>query len=322
MAETLLKTKFYIPSKRPDLVSRQRLIEKLNEGLHRKLTLISTPAGFGKTTLVTEWLNGRDINQYLTAWVSLDEGDNDPMRFLSYFIAAMIETNGLDNDFGKSMLSMLQSTQPPSTDAIISLIINEITTISGKILIALDDYHLISVQQVHDAITYFLEHLPPQVHLVIISRENPPLQLAHLRALDQITELRAIDLRFTDSEASEFLNSIMQLKLTSQDIETLTARTEGWVTGLQLAGISLRGRVDPTQFIKSFSGSHRFVLDYLIEEVLDQQTENFRAFLLKTAILERLTGPLCDALTNQDNGQATLELLEHANLFIVPLDEE
>jgi LuxR family maltose regulon positive regulatory protein len=322
LAETLLKTKLYIPSVRPDLVSRQRLIDKLNKGLHRKLTLISAPAGFGKTTLVTEWLNRECLKEYQTAWLSIDEGDNDLIRFLSYFISATIEAHGLDIDFGKSVLSMLQPTQPTPIDVILSLLINEITTIPGKILLVLDDYHLLSVQQVHDAVTYFLEHLPPQVHLVIISRENPPLQLARLRGMDQLTELRAMDLRFSTSEASDFLNNILKLKLTMKDIETLTARTEGWVTGLQMAGISLKGREDPANFIQSFSGSHRFILDYLIEEVLNQQTENIKSFLLKTSILERMTGTLCDALTNLDNGQSTLEILEYTNLFIVPLDDE
>jgi LuxR family maltose regulon positive regulatory protein len=294
LAETLLKTKFYIPSIRPDLVSRQRLIEKLNKGLHRKLTLISAPAGFGKTTLVAEWLNRESVKEYQTAWLSLDEGDNDSIRFLSYFITTMIGAKGLDLDFGESVLSMLQSTQPTSTDTILSLLINDIASSSSKILIVLDDYHLISAQHVHEAVTYFLENLPPQVHLVIVSRENPPLKLARIRGMDQITELRAIDLRFSYSEASDFLNKSLQLKLTAEDIQTLTARTEGWVTGLQMAGISLKGREDPANFIQSFSGSHRFILDYLIEEVLNQQTENIKSFLLKTSILERLTGPLCD----------------------------
>jgi len=322
--EQLLATKLYIPHTRPELVSRLRLIEKLNDGLHRKLTLVSAPAGFGKTTLISEWVQAvcKSDPIVATAWLTLDDGDNDPVRFLTYFIAALDQAVGIETSIGEGSLSMLRSLQQPPIETILTPIINQIANISTRILLVLDDYHLIEVQPVHDILSFLLENLPPQMHLVIATREDLRLPLARLRALDQITELRAVDLRFTYSEASEFLNNIMRLKLTLQDIKTLTARTEGWVTGLQLAGISLRGREDPKQFIDLFSGSHRFVLDYLIEEVLDQQTENIRAFLLKTAILKRLTGPLCDALTNQEDGQATLEILEHANLFIVPLDEE
>lgn len=329
MSETLLATKFHIPSTRPELVSRPLLIETLNLGLHRKLTLISAPAGFGKTTLVTEWLDNLRLNtqrdkqnENHSSWLSLDEGDNDVVRFLSYLVTALIRNQDLGISFGKGALEMLQSPQLPPIEAILSTLINEITAIPHKILLVLDDYHIICTQQIHDALNYLIEYSPPQLHLVIVTRENPPLQLARLRGMDKLTEIRAIDLRFTYSEANEFLNDIMRLNLPLKDVKTLTTRTEGWVTGLQLAGISLRETEDPTHFIQSFSGSHRFVLDYLIEEVLHQQTDKIRSFLLKTAILERLSGPLCNAVTNQDNGQATLEMLEHSNLFIIPLDEE
>ncbi|MBE9534001.1 MAG: tetratricopeptide repeat protein [Proteobacteria bacterium] len=319
----------FIPPTRPRLVPRPRLIEHLNEGLHRKLTLVSAPAGFGKTTLVTEWLDNMRLDaknetQVVNriAWLSLDEDDNDLARFLSYFIAALNQIEGIDATFGKGALSMLHSPQPQPTEAILTSLINELTAITVRIILVLDDYHLIDAQPIHDALTFLLEHQPPQMHLVIATRQDPHLPLARLRAADQLTELRATDLRFTSSEASEFLNQTMGLKLSAEDITALETRTEGWIAGLQLAAISLKGKEDATGLIKSFTGSHRLVLDYLIEEVLDQQPEDIQTFLLQTAILKRLNGSLCDALTGQDNSQATLEMLDRANLFIVPLDNE
>jgi LuxR family maltose regulon positive regulatory protein len=305
------------------------LISQLNEGLHRKLTLISAPAGFGKTTLVTEWLDNLRLGakkenqiENRIAWLSLDGGDNDPARFLSYFITALNQIEGIEATFGKAALSMLQSPQPSPIEATLTSLINEIAAIPDKIIFILDDYHVIESSPVEDVLTFLLEHLPPQFHLVIATREDPLLPLARLRSQDQLTELRATDLRFSSSEAAEFLNQVMGLDLSVEDIAALETRTEGWITGLQLAAISLQGKEDTTKLIKSFSGSHRLVLDYLIEEVLDQQLESVQTFLLQTAILDRLTGSLCDALTDQDNGQQTLEYLEQANLFIVPLDEE
>lgn len=302
---------------------RPRLIEQLNKGPHRKLTLISAPAGFGKTTLVTEWLDNLrlDANNKI-AWLSLDEGDNDLARFLSYFIAALNQIEGIDTTFGKGALGMLLSPQPPSIETILTSLINEIAAISVRIIFILDDYHLIEAQPIHDLLLFLLEHLPPQMHLAIATREDPHLPLARLRAKDQLTELRVADLRFTSSEATEFLNQVMGLDLSAEDIAALETRTEGWIVGLQLAALSLLGKEDTTKLIKSFSGSHRLVLDYLIEEVLEQQSECIQSFLLQTAVLEQLTGSLCDALTGQDNGQETLETLEQANLFIVPLDED
>jgi len=327
--EQLLTTKLYIPPTRPELVPRPRLIEQLNQGLHKKLTLISAPAGFGKTTLVTDWLERLRLDaknetqaENKIAWLSLDEGDNDPVRFLTYFIAALNQIEGLETTFGTGALAMLQSPQPPPAEVILTPLINEIATIPDKIILILDDYHLIEAQPVHDALRFLLENVPPQMHLVFATREDPQLPLARLRSQNQLTELRAADLRFTSSEATEFLNQVMGLDLSAEDIAALENRTEGWIAGLQLAAISLQGKEDTTNLIKSFSGSHRLVLDYLIEEVLEQQSESVQTFLLQTAILERLNGSLCDALTGQDNGQATLEMLEHANLFIVPLDEE
>jgi LuxR family maltose regulon positive regulatory protein len=303
----------------------------MNEGARsgRKLTLISAPAGFGKTTLVTEWLDNLRVDakkenriEERIAWLSLDEGDNDLVRFLTYFIAALNQIEGIDAIFGKGVLAMLQSPQPPPMETILTSLINEIAAISVRIIFILDDYHLIEAQPIHDLLPFLLEHLPPQMHLVIATREDPHLPLARLRATDQLTELRATDLRFTSSEAAEFLNQVMGLGLSAEDITALETRTEGWIAGLQLAAISLQGKEDTTKIIKSFSGSHRLVLDYLFEEVLEQQPESVQIFLLQTAILDRLTGSLCDAITGQENGQETLETLEQANLFIVPLDEE
>jgi LuxR family maltose regulon positive regulatory protein len=329
MPTSLLTTKFFIPSTRPELVLRPRLIEQLNGGLHRKMTLISAPAGFGKTTLVCEWVDNIRLDAkkehqrvFRIAWISLDESDNDAIRFLNYLLTALSRTAGNEPALGGAALSMLQSPQPPPTEAILTSIINEIADIPDGIILVLDDYHLIETSPLHDALSFFLEHLPPKMHLVIVTREDPHLPFARLRAKDQLTELRAADLRFTSSEAAEFLNRVMGFNLSIEDVSALETRTEGWVAGLQLAAISMRGHPDVTNLIKSFTGSHRLVLDYLIEEVLEQQSESVQSFLLKTAILNRMTGSLCDALTGQENGQETLEMLELTNLFIVPLDEE
>jgi LuxR family maltose regulon positive regulatory protein len=322
METPLLQTKLYIPPTRPEIIPRPRLIERMNDGLQRKLTLVSAPAGFGKTTLVSDWLRQLDVP---AAWVSLDESDNNPVRFLTYFVAAL---RTIEADIGKGVSNPLQSPQPPPIEAVLTSLLNEIAVIPNRLVLVLDDYHLIEAQPIHDALTFLLEHLPPQMHLIIATREDPHLHLARLRARGLLTELRATDLRFTSAEAAEFLNQAMGLDLSAEDIATLETRTEGWIAGLQLAALSMQGRDDATSFIKSFSGSHHFVLDYLVEEVLERQSENVQAFLLQTAILDRLTGSLCDAVcsvgtsTDQDNGQATLEMLEHANLFIVPLDQE
>jgi LuxR family maltose regulon positive regulatory protein len=349
MSVPILATKLYIPPVRPELVSRSRLIDQLNNGLNRKLTLISAPAGFGKTTLVSDWLRQLDIP---IAWVSLDESDNDPVRFLTYFIAALqiIEApQEHTGDIGQGALSALQSSQPPPTETILTSLINDVAGIPDKLLLILDDYHLIEAQSIHDALTFLLERLPPQMHLVIASRDDPHLPLARLRARGQLTELRAIDLRFTSAEAAEFLNQVMGLNLSAEDITALEIRTEGWIAGLQLAALALQGTIstqgqqDVTHFIKSFTGSHHFILDYLLEEVLEQQPEEIQAFLLRTSILDRLCGRLCDAVASVEatsrstgtallssakplgpsaSGQETLEYLQHANLFIIPLDEE
>ncbi len=329
MQDALLATKFYIPPTRSEIVHRTHLVTQLNTGFYqnqgfgRKLTLISAAAGFGKTTLISEWLNNLCTeDDYKIAWLSLDEGDNDPARFLAYFIAALNRVDGIDGTVGQSSLAMIQTPQLPPIEAILTALINEVAAIPSRVVIALDDYHLIDSPKVDNALTFLLEHLPSQLHLIIATREDPNLPLGRLRASGQLMELRAMNLRFTTSEATQFLNQVMDLGLSAQDITTLETRTEGWIAGLQLAALSMRGRDDASQLIKSFTGSHRFVLDYLIEEVMEQQPESIQTFLMQTAFLNQMTGSLCNALTGQDNGQETLEMLEHANLFIVPLDGE
>ena len=318
MTEPLLLTKLYIPPPRQNMIIRPRLIERLNEGVLHKLVLISASAGFGKTTLVSEWIAGCDQK---VAWLSLDEGDNNPARFLMYLVAAL---QTIDANVGKGVLAILESPQPPPIESILIVLLNEITTIPDKFVLVLDDYHVIDSKPIDEALTYLLTHLPSQMCLVITTREDPHLPLTRLRARGQLTELRATDLRFTPSEAAEFLNQVMGLSLSESDISALEIRTEGWIAGLQLAAISMHGHKDTASFIKSFTGSHHFVLDYLVEEVLQQQPENIQTFLLRTSILDSLCGPLCDAVLGLPyaSGQETLEYLERVNLFIVPLDNE
>ncbi len=311
----ILATKLYLPRLRPNMVSRPRLIARLNEGQHRKLTLIAAPAGFGKTTLVSAWVEG--IEQP-TAWLSLDEGENDPTRFLAYLVTAL---QTIAATLGEGVLDVLQSSQPPPPEAILTALLNEITTLPDQFVLVLDDYHLIDAKPVDMALTYLVEHLPPQMHLVIATREDPLLPLARLRARGELTELRAADLRFTPSEAAEFLNSVMGLNLSPGDIAALEDRTEGWIAGLQLAALSMRGREDIPEFIRAFTGDHRYILDYLVEEVLTRQPEPVRRFLLQTSILDRLSGSLCDAVTDQEKGNVRLEALEHGNFFVVALDD-
>jgi LuxR family transcriptional regulator, maltose regulon positive regulatory protein len=331
MSTPILATKLYIPPPRPKVVLRPRLIERLNEGLAagRRLTLISASAGFGKTTLVSEWVADRERGEpkVRVAWLSLDEGDSDPTRFLAYLIAAL---QAIFAGIGAGVLGALESPQPPPTEALLTALLNEIATVPEDFVLVLDDYHIIDAvpvdasTSVDDVLTFLLEHLPPQMHLVIASREDPHLPLARLRARGQSTELRAADLRFTPAETADFLNQVMGLNLSAEDIAALGTRTEGWIAGLQLAALSMQGHQDASSFIKSFTGSHHFVLDYLLEEVLQYQPASIQAFLLGTSILDRLCGPLCEAvlLTPAGSGQATLEYLERLNLFIVRLDSE
>ena len=318
MSTPILATKLYIPPPGRTIVLRPRLSERLNEGLRRKLTLISAPAGFGKTTLVSEWIGGHELP---AVWLSLDTGDNDPTRFLLYLVAGL---QTLAAQLGEGIAGMLQSPQPLPTETILTTLLNDITSLSDHFVLVLDDYHMLNARPIDRILTFLLEHLPPQMHLVMVTREDPQLPLARLRARDQLTELRAADLRFTLVEATRFLNQVMNLDLSTANIAALETRAEGWIAGLQLAAISLQGQPDATGFIASFTGSHHFVTDYLVEEVLQHQSTSVQAFLLRTSILDRLCGPLCDAtlLDTAASGQATLEYLAHANLFIVPLDNE
>lgn len=324
--EQLLATKLFIPLPRLNLVSRPRLFNRLQTGLHRKLTLISAPVGFGKTTLLSEWVHclrsssKPQDNQIAFAWLSLDENDNDLSRFLTYLISAINQADGLEHRYGENALDLVLSSQQPAVEQILVALINNLAELPKKLVLVLDDYHLISNSSVDKAINYLLENLPPQFHLIIATREDPHLPIARLRVRSHLTELRAADLRFTPSEGEHFLTKVMELNLSKEEIDALETRTEGWIAGLQLAALSMQGHEDPSILIKSFSGSHRLVLDYFIEEVLEQQPEEIVQFLLFTSILKRLTGSLCDSLTGREDGQETIEILEHENLFIIPLD--
>ena len=321
MPTPILATKLAVPQSRPCVVPRPWLFERLGEGLRGRLTLVSAPAGFGKTTIISEWAAGqrRLEPEVRLAWLSLDEGDSDQARFLAYLVAAL---RTVVVEVGEGALGMLQSPQPPPTEAVLTALLNEITALPDDIVLILDDYHVVDSEPVDEALAFLLEHLPPQMHLVIATREDPHLPLARWRARGQLTELRAADLRFNPSEAAEFLNRVMSLDLSADDITALETRTEGWIAGLQMAALSLQGRSDAAGFIHAFTGSHRFVLDYLVEEVLERQPARTRSFLLQTAMLDMLCGALCDAVTGQPDGEGMLEGLERGNLFVVPLDDQ
>ena len=369
MNDRLLQTKLSIPALRSSFVPRPRLIAKLNAGLEDGLILISAPAGYGKTTLVTEWLEDlrfsisdfrlRDGNSQTddpqphsatpgggisaagnrVAWLSLDEADNDPRRFLAYLIAAI---QPIRPGLGESIGALLRSPQPPPAEIILTALVNELAAVPAPILLVLDDYHVIHSLPIHQQITFLLEHQPSHMHLVLMTREDPLLPVARLRARGQVLEIRQEDLCFTLQEAANFLEHVMGLDLTSEDVAALEQRTEGWIVGLQLAALSMQGMGDPKDFIQAFAGSNRYVLDYLIEEVFKRQSAEVQDFLLKTSILDRLCEPLCDAvireqsagnsqgqgnsMTTEDprrpsSSQAILDHLDHANLFIIPLDQ-
>lgn len=330
-AETLLRTRYSGPAIRPNLVLRPRLIARLNAGLglSHRLTLVAAPAGFGKTTLLREWLETLDRP---AAWLTIDQEDNDPISFLKYSIAALQQVN---KRLGQSVLPLLHSEGPVSEQTLVAAVtalINDLAAGDSELLLALDDYHLISSFAVHDMLAFLIDNLPPGFHLVIGTREDPPLPLARLRARGQITEIRERALRFTPAEASDFFNETMKLALTPEDVAALESRTEGWAAGLQLAGLALQDEPDPERaeaFIAAFAGDDRYVMDYLMAEVLQRQPEEIRHFLGQTAIVDRLTAPLCDALLAPDEtrpqppegrSQEILEYLERANLFIIPLD--
>jgi LuxR family maltose regulon positive regulatory protein len=332
----LLPAKLYIPTARNDIVQRRHLTSRLNEGMQRRLTLISAPAGFGKTTLLGEWI---PTGSRCVTWVSLDKGDNDAMRFWTYVVAAL---QMLRSDLGKNTQGLLNSPQPPTFETILTSLVNEITAFPDVFALVLDDYHVIEAQPIHEALAFLLEHLPRNMHVIITSRADPALPLARWRARREMTELRAHDLRFTLAESAAFLNEVMKIGLAEEDIAALDHRTEGWIAGLQLAALSLQGREDASARVQAFTGDDRYVLDYLIEEVFQRQPEYIQNFLLQTSILNRLCGALCDAVLIAEGGglraegdsvvrnphseirnaQAILEHLERANLFIIPLDDK
>jgi LuxR family maltose regulon positive regulatory protein len=354
LAAPLLRTKLYIPPLRPHLVSRPRLIRWLDEGLRmgRRWTLVSAPAGFGKTTLVSAWLQppstpdaaDRSASQARAfAWLSLDAGDNDLARFFTYLVAALQKAG---EGVGQSVQNMLEAPQLPPAESLLTALINDIAAAAFPLLLVMDDYHTITELAVHEAVEFLLERLPPQVHVAIITRHDPPLALSRFRGRGQVTEVRQGDLRFTPEEAATFLNQSMNLGLSASEIAALEGRTEGWIAGLQLAALSMQGRdaESTAQFIAGFSGRYHFILDYLTDEVLRRQPEPVQRFLLQTCILERMCGPLCDAVMDSETeqrapsvaplpsppsdldspllGQSILEHLQHANLFLVPLDDE
>ena len=331
MTIPLLKTKLYIPPIKSDILDRPRLVNRLFEGLDGKLTLISAPAGFGKTTLITSWIHSQEENfrSYSSlppaAWISLDEGDNDPIRFVSYLIAALRK---IQPEVGTSTFDILQTPNPQPDDILLVSLINELSEIRTKFMVVLDDFHVIKDERVHSIITFLLENQPPQMHMVISSRADPPWPYARLRGRGQINEIRVNEMRFTPEESAGFLNVVMGLELSPEDISALEDRTEGWIAGLQMAALSIQGRKrsqgehSVTVFVKAFAGSNRFVLDYLLEEVLNQQSSEIQAFLLQTSILERMTASLCDDVTQRDDSQELLAQLEQANLFVIPLDDE
>ena len=318
MKAPIIAAKLFKPMIRPDAVSRPRLLARLDEGRQKQLSLICAPAGFGKTTLVSQWLAQ---GGQAAAWLSLDKGDNVLTRFLTCLVTSL---QSIPVQFDENLPGMLASPQPPSAEYLLTSLIRGIAAAEEPFFLVLDDCHEIDAKPVSDALAFLLEHLPGQMHLVIISREDPPLPLARLRARGLLSELRAADLRFLPEEAAEFLNRVMGLHLSAKEAADLEQRTEGWIAGLQLAAVSMHGQEDRAGFIRSFSGSHRFILDYLMEEVLQKLPDGVLHFLLGTSILERMCGPLCDAvlLDPDSSGQRTLEELDRANLFIVPLDNE
>jgi len=313
MKTSLLDTKLYIPSLRPELLKRTRLLNLIEASLHGKLTLISAPAGFGKSTLVAMW--AREPKAAL-GWVSLDGRDNDPIVFLAYIFTAIKSAAQI----GDAVVAEIRSSQRPSDEAILRAWINELASHPKKLSLVLDDYHVIDNPIIHQYLEFLLEHSPPNFHLIIITRSDPNLQLARIRAGGQLIEIREADLRFTEIETSEFLESVMGINLSPESVLALEQRTEGWAVGLQLAGLALKGRENVDEFVSDFAGGHQFILDYLTEEVFERQSKEIQDFLIQTCILERFCASLCDAVTREQNGEATIEFLSKQNLFVIPLD--
>ena len=317
--DPLLATKLHIPRPRPQLVHRPRLIQRLQQSLQRPLTLLSAPAGFGKSTLLADWLASCAIP---VVWLSLEPSDNEPIRFLSSLIAAL---QTCDPQLETRLQALLHPLHSPSLEAMLAVLLNEpaVQVIEQHhLVLVLEDYQVITAAPIHHALSFLLDHLPPEVHLVLATRKDPPLPLARLRGQDALVELRAADLQFTQEETATYLVEVMGLPLSAEQSALLQARTEGWITGLHLAALSLLDHDDPAGFIAAFSGSHRYVVDYLLEEVLSRQPSDIQDFLLQTSILERLSAPLCDAVCATNESQAQLDFLEHANLFLTPLDDK
>ena len=313
----LLETKLHVPRRRRALIARPRLSDALSRGAESGLTLVSAPAGFGKTTLLAEWSAGAPADGRSIAWLALDQRDNDPALFWTYLLTALATAAP---GVGEVALALLHPPQPP-IEAVLTTLLNDLVALPDDVVLVLDDYHVIDSREVRDGMTFLLDHLPAQLHLVIAGRADPALSLARLRGRGELAEIRAAELRFTPDEAAAYLNGAMGLALTAQDVAALEERTEGWIAALQLAALSMRGRDDIAGFIAGFAGDDRYIVDYLAEEVLQRQPGPVARFLLETSILNRLSGPLCDAVTGQAGGSARLEALERANLFLVPLDD-
>lgn len=318
MASPLLDTKLYIPKPVRHPVTRRRLSDRLGEGVDTKLTLVSAPAGFGKTTLLAQWIARSPIAQRSTAWLSLDQGDSQPGAFWTYVISAL---QTVAPGVGAQALAFLRESQPPSIEVIIGTLLNDVGAAARDVVLVLDDYHLVEGHDIQVGMQFLLEHLPPRMHVVIATRADPGLRLSRLRSRGELVEIRAADLRFKPDEAASYLNEVMGLDLSAAQVAALEKRTEGWIAALQLAGLSMQGRDDVGSFIAGFTGDDRYIVDYLVEEVLHRQPEAVRSFLLDTSILTRMTGVLCDAVTGRVGGNAMLEALDRGNLFLVPLDD-
>ena len=312
----MLLTKLHIPPAGNNIVHRSELFEKLNIGLSRKLILISAPAGFGKTTVVSDWI---DQNKIPTAWFSLDNGDNDPAVFLSYIISGI---KSIHTAFGQGALALLNSPNAPSGESIASLLINEILNINQNFLLVLDDFHLINSSEVLKLITYLIEHIPGNIHIVILARSDPALSVSRLRSQHQMVELRSSDLSFSANNISILFNKKLKLGLSIDDVYSLETKTEGWIAGLQLTALSMQGRENISGFIQDLKGDNRYIMDYLMEEVLKIQTDDIKEFLLQTSVLEQMSAPLCNAVLNRSDSQSVLETLEKNNMFVIPLDTE
>jgi LuxR family transcriptional regulator, maltose regulon positive regulatory protein len=313
----LLATKFHAPPEPLHHVPRQRLLAQVDEGLSGSLTLISAPAGYGKTTLLSEWRASAAGQRWPLSWLSLDESDSDPARFLTYLIAAL---QRIDPAIGHATQGMLQSPQLPPPEALLTALINDVANIAAPFVLVFDDYHVIDSPPVQQHLAFLLDHQPPQLRVIILTREDPPLPLSRLRAGGQVAEIRQADLQFTPEETAAFLRQAARLDLDQGEVAVVQQRTEGWIAGLQLLALSLRGRADARQLIQSFAGSDRYILDYLTDEVFRRQSPDVQDFLLKTSILDRLSAPLCDAVAEREDSRTRLPALEHANLFVVPLD--